>query len=455
MKRRRRTVDGTRLTGRRARRRRALLAFIAGFVAIGSLAGGGAAWSGWTADARGNAWVQTKSVALSAVSADLNWSMTNRHDSLERTGSFEVTNTGDSAGEATLAVAAPGTLAEKLPVSMWRDSGAGCAVEPPSGVVYGTWSAIVPPAPGRLEPGASARYCVHVEVDPAQRESIASDQGSIAVEPVITASLSADGWGARTSEISVRQETSDVFPLAPDNWLPKSTSPWFKIALAADPSICLDVAKNGATAGANVITWTCDDGSNQFFRPIPVAGADNLVLLEPMHAIGMRVGVGNDGAQQLVGATSQADPAAQWYVQRIPGNRVQLVSALDGSCLNVPSEAGDIVRKTIACSESTQLVLDQGVLDVGLHPGRRVRIDLPAFPKSKTFTLFVRSGINWDPRGTLRGTTSKALTTDRAMFSGVHFAQIRDELGNVVWDDLQFRMVLGSGVQPVKGFGAE
>ncbi|WP_427869143.1 RICIN domain-containing protein [Leucobacter luti] len=432
-----------------------MFAFVAGVVVFGSLAGGGAAWGGWTADAGGYAWIETQRVDVEATSSDLDWKITNRHGDLARTGSVLVTNTGESAGEVALGISASGPLAEQLPVSIWLETADGCAFEPQSGVARGTWSAVAPPSPGRLEPGASARYCVRSAIDPEQRESIASAQGSSAADPVISASLVADGWGARSSALTVHQETSHVYPLAPDEWLPKTTSPWFKLSLAADPSLCLDIARESEAAGANAISWTCEDGANQYFRPLPVAGADNLVMLQPMHAPGMRVGVGGDGSQQLLlGASSQGSAAVQWYVQRISGNRVQLVSAVDGTCLQVSREAGNVARGTVDCSEESQLVMQQGVLEVS-QVGWRIRIDVPAFAKSKTFTLFIRSGINWDPRGSLKGSRSKSITTDRAIFSGVHFAQIRDEDGNVIWDDLQFRVIPGGGVQPVKGFGSE
>lgn len=432
--------------------RRALRAFLSGFVVLAAVISGGAAWGSWTADAGASARATTRTVAIQVTSSDLDGAYSNRHETLVRAGSFLVTNIGQSGGEVALTVRGTGALAGSLPVAVWRADSGSCATEPARGVVRGTWAAVDPPAPGRLESGASARYCVRTAVTLEQRQNLASPTGSQAAEAVIAATLTADGWGPRGAQVGARQETKFVYPLAPSDWVPKSTSPWHTVVLASNTSRCLDIADSSHTPGANVIPWGCSKDSNQVFRTIPVSGADNLITLQPMHAPEMRIGV-QGGRQVLFRAASAQDPATQWYVQQLPGDRTQLVSASDGRCLNFTGNAANEITMPIDCSDATAVMMGQEGINVSIMNGY-LTFSTTVNPASRTFRLFLRSGRTWQERG-MATAKAKWITATSRVANGYVFAQIRDQDGNVIFGDLELRVTSQNTVQAVKGFGLE
>ncbi len=336
------------------------VAFVAGFVAVVVAAGTGA-YAYWTATAAATGQVATRAVAISHIDFPaLGSTLINTHETLSRTGSFTVTNTGELAGTATIAVAgSPAAFADALPVTVWPvGSPTACspaATVPGAGAITTTWAAFSRSV--ELAAGAAQTFCARTTVDPAtQRNAIASAGGSQTLTARLSATLSADGWtatAAATSDVATFV-TREIYPLT-DGIVPTGLSAWVRFAAADNSAMCLDVKSSG-TVGADLISWTCDTYSNKTWQVAPVVPGDmTLVTLRPGHDPGSRLARTADG-RETTAAAQPSSLSQQWYVQKVGDRRVQLVSALDGRCLTLRPTRNDTAQSVADCIEvSTKL----------------------------------------------------------------------------------------------------
>lgn len=442
--------------------RKITVGFIAGVMAFAVLIGGGGAWAYWTATVRGAATVTTPSVAVSQANFSvLNASFANAHSRLTSTGSFTVTNTGGSAGVATVSISATGGVAPQMPLRMWPVATAGAcsaAAVIPGGAASGTWASATI-SNTTLAAGQSQIFCVRTTVPVSQRNALATTTGgtTILVNGTLNVSLAAAGWTATASGSAV-QRSVGIYPL--DNSLaPVEDSRWHAFRNGASTSVCMDVQSSSAVAGTQVIAYPCqaDDGipkENQFWQVIPVDETDrSLITLRPRHAPTMRLDVNGN---QITIQESSAATSQQWYVQRVspstvqgvPPSTVQLVSAVDGRCLSIP--ASGILSMANCESGGTVLISPQ-------------RVPLQVSTLLTTATLAVGPGAStlrlqrWNGTAWTNLTTSSTATTlsfsAPLLSAGENTMRVVFPDGTVAYNLVLRYTVLGLIVTVVSGTG--
>ncbi|WP_413317397.1 RICIN domain-containing protein [Agrococcus sp. 1P02AA] len=360
------------------RTRKGLTAFAVGALAFAVLAGGGAASASWTAGALGSGQVTTPAVRVAQASfPSLGATFTNTHTSLTTTGSFTITNPGTVAGVASSTITSADARAPQLALRIWPvASTAACtpATAVPTTAATGTWAATTV-AGTALAAGASQVLCVRTTLPLAQRNALASTTGAISVPAILSVSLvgTGTGWTAAAAGVTATHRTQAIYPL--DAGLaPTVGSRWHTIRSAASTGVCLDVSGGGG-AGSLAIGWTCTQANgapqgNQLWQVIPVSEADRtLVTLRPRHQTGTRLAVDGTGRQSIAAAAAGA--AQQWHVQRVSASTVQLVSAVDGRCLSLPTTSSGTARTTVDCTDAAAAVLSPQLQPLGFtwNPG--------------------------------------------------------------------------------------
>ncbi|MGC3956103.1 MAG: RICIN domain-containing protein [Propionicimonas sp.] len=365
---------------------------------------------------------------------------------LTDTGSFMVTNTGSVAGSASVDIAAPESWASGLPIRVWPTTAGACNVAtPPGSAVSGTWAD--PPAlTPSLAAGASVTYCVRTTI--VDWMPLATAGGSRQANPVITVSLSADGWAATAPTATHVQRTAGMYPLTA-NFFNATLSRWFTVRANADTGYCLDVNASGG-AGTGVLSWGCHANSNQRWEFVPVSGTNqSLVTIRPRHAMTTRLA---DSGPGVVIQTSASTTAQRWYVQAIDANRFQLVNQATGLCLGLSTSQG--ASAMVACSSaSAQLRFQREPLTFG--------------QSGDTLTLSFNSTVTG---GTLQRCNNAACTSptnvatianmatsisfsrDAQVPSGTRIFRIIDGSSNVLWNGIQLRRN-GSTVTAIAGIG--
>ncbi|WP_072314827.1 RICIN domain-containing protein [Agrococcus sp. Marseille-P2731] len=360
------------------RTRKGLMAFAVGALAFAMLAGGGAASAYWTAGAQGSGQVTTQAVRVSQTSfPSLGATFINTHTSLTTTGSFTVTNSGGVAGVASTTITSADARAAQLALRIWPvASTAACtaATAVPVTAGTGTWASTTV-AGTSLAAGASQVLCVRTTLPVSQRNALASTTGTTSVAANLNVSLvgTGTGWTAASAPAPAAHTTQAIYPLD-TSLAPVIGSRWHTLRTAASTGVCLDVSGAGGV-GAAVIGWTCTQvnsapQANQLWQVVPVSEADRtLVTLRPRHQPTMRLAVDATGRQTL--AIAAAGAAQQWYVQRASASTVQLVSAVDGRCLSLPTASSATARTTVDCTDATAAVLSPQLQPLGFtwNPG--------------------------------------------------------------------------------------
>jgi len=400
---------------RRARaRRRARRWTLTAALTVGALLVGGTAWAYWTATATGTGTVASHTVAV--TQSDFSGLATvYKNHVLTSTGSFTVTNSGQTGGSVTASISASGSLASSLPVRAWQVASLGActaAATVPTGAASGTWASVTLPAV-TIAAGQNAYYCVRTTA--ASRQSLAATSGTQSVTPTVSVVLDDDeGWvGTRSLTASATLSTELIYPypaVGSTSYLQTGLSDWFTIRRAATTTLCLDVSGSGA-GGTNTITYTCHNDPNQRWQIVPATDVGaNLVRIRPKHESGLATSLTAGSSNQVTIAASSTSSAAQlWELQRISTTTFQLVAQSTGYCLTMNSVSADTVISTSPCDTSTTARANQ-VLTLNREPltcsdqsgwltGRIARIGFSTGNATNTGTSKYRaqrgSGTSW------------------------------------------------------------
>jgi|GEM_PF-1321704 len=301
--------------------------------------GGTGAFAYWNTAASVSTSAQAGTLAVTSTwSSSLTTTFTNVGETntgkTTKTGEITVTNTTSSASASALPYsvalaftgANPGPLATKLGVTVWKKSGSCNSVGSPSS--SGTWTS--PPAiSGTLVVGASTVWCIRTTVD--ERSDLASTNGSVALTPTLTVTLTAGSHWTTTSSVATGgiQKTEFVYPAATVD-----STEWYRLHLVTDPSRCLDIKASGG-ANTELIDWGCHENPNQQFQ---LSGADSrgYLAVAPRHIEGLRWDNGGSNvAGTLIRIQNTAASGNQaWQLQEISSSGVyQIVNKFSGLCI--------------------------------------------------------------------------------------------------------------------------
>lgn len=411
----------------RRSRPRGRLALLAGLIALITAAGGtSAGWAYWTAQATASGTATTTAVGVAQAGFAAPATTSYTPSALSSTRVFTVTNTSGLAGTATAAIASPEAYASKLAVRVWQVASAAACTDatavPGSGVTVGTWASVSPTV--SLAAGATATLCVRTTI--ADWRSATDPAGGQSVNPVVSVSLSAQGWTATAPTATHVQRTAGMYPLVTGFFDPSLSSTWFTIRAAANNGLCMDVSGSGGS-GTAVLTWGCHSDANQRWQFVPVSGSDqSLVTIRPRHASTTRVETSSTGSVTIQTASGAA--AQQWYVQQVSAGaspRYQLVSASTGKCLPQNAASGNTGLVTVECdSAQAQLSFQRETLTMsGTGSSRTLTWGTTA---GQTMTLVQSTGATWTAVATIAaGSTSVSVTppngastTYRIVFGG-------------------------------------
>ncbi|NUL49316.1 hypothetical protein F7P69_29575 [Cellulosimicrobium funkei] len=447
--------------------RAGVAAFIAGFMALALVAGGGAAWAYWTATAQGTGQVTTPSVQISETNfSALQATYINTHTRLTTTGSFTITNNGSVAGVATSRISAPGGIAPQMPLRIWPAASASACTPSatiPESAASGTWASAAVEGTA-LAAGASQTFCVRTTVPVSQRDALATTSGTATVAGALNVSMVATGtgWSATANPALANQTTQAIYRL--DAALaPATDSRWHTLRSAGNSTTCLEVSASGG-AGSAVASATCAQNAdgftapNQFWQVIPVNEANRtLVTLRPRHAPSTRLAVDGTG-RQVIAAANPASTTQQWHVQRGPNAAVQFVSAVDGRCLAVPSATGTGALSMVDCTNPASVLVapdrrpltfrSGGLLGLGYHT-------LIVGPRATgaTMTLQRWNGSAWNNVTTNTGSNPNEIRFSTGLLAiGTHTLRLIFADGTVAYEFVLNSPLLG-GMNPVSGFG--
>lgn len=323
-------------------RRRHLVAFAIGIILV-SLTTGTAAHAYWTAQARGTGAVTTTSVAITQTDFPaLTTTYVNTLTRLQSTGSFVITNTGQTAGTVTASIAGAGSLGPLLPVRIWPVvNAAACTASstPPSSATTGTWASVTVTGGTPLAAGASQRFCVRTVV--ADASTLAATTGARDVTATLTASLGGTGWANASTTAATTHRSVAIYPASA---VPASTSDahWYTMRPAGASNLCADVMYNGTGAGSYVISYSCFDNSstrpnsNRAWQFVPLDASKQVVALRPAHSGEMRLSTDTTGGA-ILAASNTTDAKQAWIVQARGSGQYQLVSKATGQCLVFPT----------------------------------------------------------------------------------------------------------------------
>ena len=320
---------------------------------VALVAGAGSAWAYLTAHATASGTIRTPTVAVTPLdTTQLGVTLTNRQPYLGTLKSFRVVNEGDVEGTVTVSLASAEQAAAALGATLWRaDPVMGC-VSVPASPASGTWRDATL-APFTLAAGASQTLCVTTALPLENRDAVASPTGSATIATTLVVELVGvgTGWTAHT-EAAVSHSTRGIYPLS-TAVVPVEDSQWFALRSADSATICLDgtLSTTSRVTGSTCSLTQGYPAPSQFWQLIPVDAADtSLVTLRPRHAPAQRLTFDPDGAPTLT-AADEGSIAQQWYLQRTESG-IQLVSAVDGRCLLLPSSASPNGASTGNCADS-------------------------------------------------------------------------------------------------------
>jgi hypothetical protein len=435
-----------------ARHRFALVAGVTAFLAAIT---GAVGWAYFTASVTATGSLTTQAVSVTQANF-AGMGATYLPSDLTKTGSFIVTNTGSANGAATVTIAAPEAWAGGLPIRVWPASTAACtATNPPGSALSGTWAA-PPSLTPTLNAGASVTYCVRTVIP--DWKALTASGGSQQANPVINVSLSAAGWVATAAGASHVQQTAGMHPLTA-GFFDASLSRWHTVRADANTGYCLDVTGSGG-AGAAVIAYACHNDSNQRWEFVPVSGSvQSLVVIRPRHAMGTRVAYSGTNAVMQNTANTTAE---RWYVQDLNSNRFQLVSAVTGLCLSLPTTSVANATMVTCDSLSARLRFEREPLTFA-QSGANVVLtfggsNVPAGTLQRCNTTNGSTCASWAsaavatiPGGSTNVTFSPT-SIGGATGTTTRIFRIIDGSSNVLWDGIRLSRS-GNTVTAVAGIG--
>lgn len=299
----------------------------------------------------------SRSVAISQANVEtLSHTYRNTHTTLTRTGSFTVTNTGQSNGSLSVSVSGTEAFLSKIPIHIWPATSTGaCTADTtvPENATSGSWGSTTVASGTVLNAGASIVYCVRTRIIPhSDREGIATSSGSQSARPRLSATLSAAGWStSATVAVMNTQRTEAIYPEARD-YLPADKSHWYTIRSGSNENICLDAPRGNRRAP--VVSRECGDGANQrwqFQEYLKKGYRPGRVTLRPRHTPDLYIYQGWGRAE----LDWKADWSSYWQVQQVSRNRFLLVAEASGTCLSVRPSPSD-KDTTVECTDPTAVL---------------------------------------------------------------------------------------------------
>lgn len=462
----------------RSQRCSARLGLTVGALAGSLVFGGGAAWAYWSAAATATGTASTTKVAITQASfPGLGKSYSNTLSSLKNTGSFTVTNAGAATGTVTVSLSGTGQLSGKLSVALWPvSSSATCdnSITPPTSNPTpgtGTWADADYDTPLSLAAGASQRFCVRTTAGAgatqADAQALQDASGSISASSTLTATIASAGWTATDSTGVASNTTEGIYPVS-SVYVPASgQSTWFTLSTGASSSgRCADVNGGSSSSGAEMIAWSCTSNDNQSWQITPVAGTTpQLVTLRPMHATGTRLAV--DASSNQVILTEASSSAQRWLVQERPGGDYQLVSPVDGRCLQLSASASANTLKTAECSNANSSVFLTRKPVTSTTPASptqanamTVSMAINAYNATVTFQ-YLSSGV-WLTSKTISGGAALNFTVSRPSGLGngastsvrlVRGTSTSPATADILWTGTMTRAASGNGMSLTAGQG--
>jgi hypothetical protein len=421
------------------RRRFNAMAIVAAIAVFSVLAGTGASYAYWSANASRTVNSTTGNVQVT-VSGFTAGQIQNHVK--QTVGYVTVTNTtvqnASSTTPATLSltVGAGGgnAFATAAGVVVWPAAGnssANCTLAATTpGSQSGSWSPGVT-ITGSLAKGASAIYCVRTTV--AIPVDAGSASGTTSFAATVSATLSVHNFTG-TASMAPTMSTAHIYPLGSP-----TLNSWMRLRLGSTTGRnCLDVSGSGG-AGTVVIQWGCHANPNQKWRITSVAGTD-YVRLAPQHADTTRLAATstNNGADITIQAANTSNTLQDWQFQQSGTGRYQLVNRATGYCLtsqSLTADVGTAMTQTPCNSSDLQWFLPDVSLSnfacTASTTGTDRNLSLSWGSTTGTFTLWI-DGV---ATSSTVGGTNTGLTRTIAQGSypaGSHSYEVRDANGVAV-----------------------
>lgn len=421
------------------RRRFNAMAIVAAIAVFSVLAGTGASYAYWSANASRTVNSTTGNVQVT-VSGFTAGQIQNHVK--QTVGFVTVTNTtvqnASSTTPATLSltVGASGgnAFATAAGVVVWPAAGnssANCTLAATTpGSQSGSWSPGVT-ITGSLAKGASVIYCVRTTV--ANPVDAGSASGTTSFAATVSATLSVHNFTG-TASMAPTMSTAHIYPLGSP-----TLNSWMRVRLGSITGRnCLDVSGSGG-AGTVVIQWGCHANPNQKWRITSVAGTD-YVRLAPQHADTTRLAATStsNGADITIQAANTANTLQDWQFQQSATGRYQLVNRATGYCLtsqSLTADVGTAMTQTPCNSSDLQWFLPDVSLSnfdctAGTSGGNR-NLSLAWASAVGTYTLWIDGGAtNTSASGTTTGMT-RVINSDTYTV-GPHSYSVLDANGQTV-----------------------
>lgn len=445
--------------------RRHSAAFIAGFLALAVLLGGGVSWAYWTSTLQGSGTLSTTAINVTvAPNASLNDTFTNTFSTLTQVGTFKVTNPPSNtvSGDVSATLSGSG-IASGFPVRIWvvgQESECTTGAAIPANATSGTWGNASTPTVANLAVGASVLYCVRTAVNPdTERNNISTAvTGDAQISPTITATLTPSGWGAKTATATATLATDAIYPLVATNWQDTTKSRWYQLRAATADGNCLDVAGIGANGEGNLVSNSCSGAATQAFEIGPVASDARLVGIRPAQAPLTRVGL-ETNLNQRTFSNYQSGSSPQSYVQHIGGNVYQFVTRYLGVCLTLsttttPANGRLAATDCNSTAQNVQFYLARIPFTFNNDALSNVTVSWQVNPGTRIWTLQTTptGATAWTARNTSTGTDKTWAFSTVGMANGTYDLRVVDDTGNVIYSGMSFTKS-GTSASAGAGFG--
>lgn len=421
------------------RRRFNAMAIVAAIAVFSVLAGTGASYAYWSANASRTVNSTTGNVQVT-VSGFTAGQIQNHVK--QTVGYVTVTNTtvqnASSTTPATLSLtvgaSSGNAFATVAGVVVWPAAGnssANCTLAATTpGSQSGSWSPGVT-ITGSLAKGASAIYCVRTTV--ANPVDAGSASGTTSFPATVSATLSVHNFTG-TASMAPTMSTAHIYPLGSP-----TLNSWMRLRLGSTTGRnCLDVSGSGG-AGTVVIQWGCHANLNQKWRITSVAGTD-YVRLAPQHADTTRLAATstNNGADIIIQAANTSNTLQDWQFQQSGTGRYQLVNRATGYCLtsqSLTADVGTAMTQTPCNSSDLQWFLPDVSLSnfvcTASTTGADRNLSLSWGSTTGTFTLWIDGVATSSTVGGTNTGLSRTITQGSYPV-GTHSYEVRDVNGVAV-----------------------
>ncbi|PZQ91985.1 MAG: hypothetical protein DI534_03335 [Leifsonia xyli] len=331
---------------------RGKLGLIAGIVTFSLLAGAGASWAYWTAQATSTTTLGAANLTITTANfSSLAKTFTN--DSLQHTGSVTVANTTSTSsttrGDVTLTFSATTStspdLRSKFAVQVWlQTTGFPCTNTTPGPILAsGTWGTsfdLALTGASGFTAGESRSYCVRTTI--AKREDVATSGGTLTLTPAFAGKLQIGSFVGTATAATTAQTTSSIYS-APT--VPISTTAYYwlrpNLSSSSYPKYCADVNGGTPNPGISVIAFACkkSGADNQVWRFNAVSGRAGYFTI----STGVNTTNFVDGTSgTLMTPTASGGTNQIWFPQLIDAStsRFQIVSDASGLCWVAPTGTG-------------------------------------------------------------------------------------------------------------------